>query len=82
MINLIHAFAERGVTVDLLRVRNHGPHLSSVPETVRVIDLARITWRERLSVSPLPAPGAACGPAVGQGQGEPRRALGEAYGGV
>jgi glycosyltransferase involved in cell wall biosynthesis len=39
MINLIHAFADRGLRVDLLRVRHHGPHLPSVPANVRIVDL-------------------------------------------
>lgn len=39
MTNLIHAFAEQGLQVDLLHVRNHGPHLDPVPANVRVVDL-------------------------------------------
>ncbi|MEF8792419.1 glycosyltransferase [Thiohalorhabdus sp.] len=37
--NLVPALAERGVAVDLLRVRGHGPELDPVPEGVRVVDL-------------------------------------------
>lgn len=39
MKNLIPSIAARGVEVDLLHVRKHGPYLDSVPENVRVIDL-------------------------------------------
>lgn len=39
MTNLIRAFAAAGRQVDLLRIRNHGPYLDSVPENVRLVDL-------------------------------------------
>ena len=37
--NLISEFAARGLRVDLLHVRNHGPHLETIPPTVRVVEL-------------------------------------------
>jgi len=37
--NLIPVFAARGVAVDLLNVRGHGPLLEDLPSRVRVIDL-------------------------------------------
>ena len=37
--NLIPALARRGYSIDLLKVRNHGPHLDDCPAGVRVIDL-------------------------------------------
>lgn len=37
--NLVPAIAARGLCVDLLHVRNHGPHLDPVPDGVRVVDL-------------------------------------------
>ncbi|MBS1214681.1 MAG: glycosyl transferase group 1, partial [Proteobacteria bacterium] len=37
--NLIPALARRGYRVDLLKVRNHGPHIAEIPDRVRVIDL-------------------------------------------
>ncbi len=37
--NLIPAFAARGVAVDILNVRGHGPVLTTLPSGVRVIDL-------------------------------------------
>lgn len=39
MGNLIRALAERGVPVDLLRIRRHGPRLDPCPEGVRIVDL-------------------------------------------
>ena len=39
MGNLIREIASRGVAVDLLKIRNHGPHLSPIPKGVRVVDL-------------------------------------------
>ena len=39
MKHLIPAMARRGYSVDLLKVREHGPELGEVPEGVRVIDL-------------------------------------------
>lgn len=39
MANLIPELARQGARVDLLKVRNHGPHLETVPEGVRVIEL-------------------------------------------
>jgi len=38
MRNLIPALARRGYPVDVLHVRQHGPHLDPVPDGVRVID--------------------------------------------
>jgi glycosyltransferase involved in cell wall biosynthesis len=37
--NLIPAFAARGIQVDLLRIRHHGPHLDKLPTGVRVVEL-------------------------------------------
>jgi glycosyltransferase involved in cell wall biosynthesis len=37
--NLVPALARRGYRIDLLKVRNHGPHLDAVPEGVRIVDL-------------------------------------------
>ena len=37
--HLIPALARRGYSVDLLKVRDHGPHLGETPPGVRVIDL-------------------------------------------
>jgi glycosyltransferase involved in cell wall biosynthesis len=37
--NLVPALARRGYTVDLLKVRDHGPKLDEIPPGVRVIDL-------------------------------------------
>ncbi len=37
--NLIPAIAERGVQVDLLHIKNHGPHLQPPPLGVEVIEL-------------------------------------------
>jgi len=39
MKNLIPSIASRGIGVDLLHVRKHGPYLDNVPDNVRVIDL-------------------------------------------
>jgi glycosyltransferase involved in cell wall biosynthesis len=39
MKNLIGEFADRGLDIDLLRIRNHGPELDRVPGNVRLIDL-------------------------------------------
>jgi glycosyltransferase involved in cell wall biosynthesis len=39
MKNLIVEFASRGHGVDLLRIENHGPHLETVPEGVRLVPL-------------------------------------------
>jgi len=39
MKNLIGEFAARDLRIDLLRIRNHGPHLEKVPENVKLIDL-------------------------------------------
>ncbi len=39
MQNLIPALARRGYAVDLLKVRRHGPYLTSPPAGVRIIDL-------------------------------------------
>ena len=39
MQNLIPAFAGRGYLVDLLKVRKHGPELTSIPPGVKIIDL-------------------------------------------
>jgi glycosyltransferase involved in cell wall biosynthesis len=39
MKHLIPALAARGLRIDLLQVRRHGPHLDPVPAGVRVIDL-------------------------------------------
>jgi glycosyltransferase involved in cell wall biosynthesis len=38
MTNLIHEFAARGLAVDLLHIRNHGPYLQPVAG-VRIVDL-------------------------------------------
>jgi len=37
--HLIPALGRRGYQVDLLHVREHGPHFAEVPENVRIIDL-------------------------------------------
>jgi glycosyltransferase involved in cell wall biosynthesis len=37
--NLIPAFAARGVAVDVLRIRNHGPYLEHPPAGVRLVEL-------------------------------------------
>jgi glycosyltransferase involved in cell wall biosynthesis len=37
--NLIPALAARGVQVDVLRIRNHGPHIDPVPANVRIVEL-------------------------------------------
>ncbi len=37
--NLIPAIAERGIHVDLLHIKNHGPHLKEIPSGVRVVEL-------------------------------------------
>jgi glycosyltransferase involved in cell wall biosynthesis len=37
--NLIPAFAARGVAVDLLHIKDHGPRLESIPPSVRVVEL-------------------------------------------
>jgi glycosyltransferase involved in cell wall biosynthesis len=37
--NLVPAFAARGIAVDLLQVRDHGPYYDDLPEGVRRIDL-------------------------------------------
>ncbi|MFN5745962.1 MAG: glycosyltransferase [Methylococcaceae bacterium] len=37
--NLVPALAQRGYNIDLLKVRNHGPHLDTIPDGVRVIEL-------------------------------------------
>lgn len=39
MKNLIEAFASRGVPVDLLRIKGHGPYPDAVYPTLRIIDL-------------------------------------------
>jgi len=39
MQNLIPAVARRGYAVDLLHVRNHGPHFAQAPAGVRIVDL-------------------------------------------
>lgn len=39
MKNLIHAIAARGLSVDLLRVKNHGPYLDHAPKNVRLVNL-------------------------------------------
>ncbi len=39
MKNLIPSIASRGIEVDLLHVRKHGPFLDNVPDNVQVIDL-------------------------------------------
>jgi glycosyltransferase involved in cell wall biosynthesis len=39
MSNLITEIAGRGIAVDLLRIRNHGPHFAKVPANVRLVDL-------------------------------------------
>lgn len=39
MKNLIPELARRGYSVDLLKVRKHGPNLDTIPDGVRVIDL-------------------------------------------
>jgi len=38
-LNLVPALAQRGYNVDVLQVRDHGPHFSLVPPGVRLIDL-------------------------------------------
>ena len=37
--NLIPELAQRGITIDLLKVKNHGPYLEEVPQGVQVIEL-------------------------------------------
>lgn len=37
--NLAPALARRGYTIDLLKIRDHGPHLDRLPSGVRVVDL-------------------------------------------
>lgn len=37
--NLLPAVAALGIRVDLLKIRGHGPHLSRVPDGVRIVDL-------------------------------------------
>jgi glycosyltransferase involved in cell wall biosynthesis len=37
--NLVPEFAERGIAIDLLQVRDHGPYYDDLPEEVRRIDL-------------------------------------------
>lgn len=39
MHNLVPEFAARGLTVDLLQVKDHGPHWSDLPAGVRRVDL-------------------------------------------
>ena len=39
MKNLIPEIARRGIRIDLLKVKNHGPYLESVPEGVRIVEL-------------------------------------------
>lgn len=39
MQNLIPAFAQRGYLVDVLKVRKHGPELSTIPQGVKIFDL-------------------------------------------
>jgi glycosyltransferase involved in cell wall biosynthesis len=39
MSNLISEIAGRGVSIDLLRIAGHGPHLREVPSGVRLVDL-------------------------------------------
>jgi glycosyltransferase involved in cell wall biosynthesis len=39
MQNLVTEFAGRGLSIDLLRVRRHGPDFTGLPENVRQIDL-------------------------------------------
>jgi len=39
MTNLIGEFARRGLAVDLVQIANHGPHMETVPEGVRLVDL-------------------------------------------
>lgn len=48
--HLIPALARRGYQVDLLKVRRHGPHLTEIPDGVRVVDLGA-----RHTVACLPA---------------------------
>lgn len=39
MTNLIREFAGRGLRIDLLRIRHHGPHLTTLPDGVQLVDL-------------------------------------------
>jgi glycosyltransferase involved in cell wall biosynthesis len=39
MRNLIIEFAGRGLTIDLLRIANHGPYLDEIPPGVHLVDL-------------------------------------------
>ncbi len=41
MQHLIPALARRGYAVDLLKVRRHGPNLTTLPDNVRIVDLGR-----------------------------------------
>ena len=55
--HLIPALARRGFTVDLLKVRGHGPELTEVPAGVRILDLGLPSHLRR-----PPSPGGAiCG---------------------
>lgn len=49
--NLIPGFAARGLRVDLLHVRNHGPYLEPVPSNVRIVELG--TSHVNTSLLPL-----------------------------
>ena len=37
--NLVPAFAARGVAVDVLHIKNHGPNLTDLPDNARVVEL-------------------------------------------
>jgi glycosyltransferase involved in cell wall biosynthesis len=46
MLRLAHGLAMRGCSVDLVLARAEGPYLTSVPDSVRVVDLkaSRVLW--------------------------------------
>lgn len=39
MHNLVFGFVEKGLTIDLLQIRNHGPYWRDLPVSTRLIDL-------------------------------------------
>jgi glycosyltransferase involved in cell wall biosynthesis len=41
MANLLGVIGERGIGVDLLRIRGHGPYLDPLPANARVVELGR-----------------------------------------
>jgi glycosyltransferase involved in cell wall biosynthesis len=51
MANLIGEFSRRGVRMDLLHVKDHGPYLDPIPEHVRIVELG--TQHVSTSLFPL-----------------------------